>query len=119
MFGSTPNDYTAVEAARKAAKAYSMEEDTKWVVVGKRILVDNGIHTIYRPCRVSDIDQARQNGFYPVDFHLKTSFSFKKEDMTPCVNTMCKLYDEGWDHNCTDVRHKYEDFSQCENYIPQ
>jgi len=119
VFGDTPGKYTNMKAARKVAKAYSMEEDTKWIVVGKRLMVDQGVRTIYKPCRVSDIDQARQDGFYPVEFHLKEEFIFRKKDKTHCANVMCVKYDEDWDHNCTDFKLNCDDFSKCECYIPK
>ncbi len=60
MFGMVPGIFNEEEAATKVADGYEMEELEKWVVMKK---VPENMFTVFRPCRVSDIKQAEEDGW--------------------------------------------------------
>lgn len=76
MFGITPGDFKNVNAAAMAAQGFSEEENTEWCIVQKTIMIhiegekDNqvisGRDIGYRPCRISDLDQAFSQGYKKV-----------------------------------------------------
>ena len=76
MFGVTPGTFMDINAAALAAQGFSEEEKNEWCVVQKTIMIhiegekDNqvisGRDIGYRPCRISDLDQALLEGYRKV-----------------------------------------------------
>jgi len=61
MFGATPGLFKNREAAILAAKAFSLEEKTEWVVVKKK--PDHHKFTYFRPCEATDVEHAEEEGW--------------------------------------------------------
>jgi len=61
MFGMAPGTFNKEEAATKVADGYEMEELEKWVVVMKK--VPENMLTVFRPCRITDIKEAENDGW--------------------------------------------------------
>lgn len=60
MYEATPEIFKIKEAARLAARAYTLEEDSEWIVVFKEY---GNTGNIYKPCLRSDLKNAKEEGW--------------------------------------------------------
>lgn len=67
MFEASPGVFKDPTACETACIAYSMEEGKDWVVVKKTTKGDKGPIDWYRPCRVSDLLEAKEDDYNPID----------------------------------------------------
>jgi len=64
MFGVTIGVYKNKEVAAMAAKAYALEEGNQWLVVYWTRYTE--LDPVFRPCRLTDLDQAKEESWEPV-----------------------------------------------------
>lgn len=80
MFGVTPGLFKNHEAVALAAKAYTLEEKTTWIVMTKTS--EAGI-IYYIPVMTSDITIASQDGWELMDLSTEFDPKFNTQDLVP------------------------------------
>jgi len=67
MFRYYPRSFTNKEAAIKAAEAFEMEEEMKWVVV-------TSVHdsNTFKPCRKNDLKEAEEEEWVVIEKELSS-----------------------------------------------